>query len=219
MFRQCDECGRTAFRIIRNDVGHRYCATCYARCFRHRACGGCGLTARIRVGSDPARCEACRWKGPCVRCGRENFELGRRTQFGPACGACAAYFRDKAPCTQCGAPSARLVRVLRAGIVARLCERCQRSEHRTCCRCRRDRPVAAMESGRPVCAACAGGATRVCTTCDEPMPAGRVSRCEPCYYRDLLRRRAAFPSPRSRRHFTSTRIGSQPMWDRQGRPD
>lgn len=196
MLRRCDECGKNAHRIVRNDVGHRYCATCYARCFKHRACGSCGRRSRIRIDRYPALCEDCRWKGPCVRCGREGLELGRRTPFGPACKACSAYYREKSPCSRCGVPSARLVSVVQNGVAAPLCERCQRSEHRTCSQCHRDRPVATMECGRPVCAACAGGATRVCTTCSEPMPAGRVSRCESCYHHDLLRRRAAISACR-----------------------
>jgi len=194
MHRKCDECGRTAHRIIRNDRGHRYCATCYAQCFKRRACSACGVFARIHTKEEHPQCEACRWAAPCVRCGRPGRELGRRTEFGPVCNACSPYFREKAACAICGVLSSRTVRAQREGLPIHLCGRCGSTGHQTCHQCRRHRPVAGLEGWRPVCAGCKGGAVSTCRDCGGTMPAGRRARCETCYFRDLLRRRAKISS-------------------------
>jgi hypothetical protein len=190
MRRACDECGRPNRAIVRNDGGHTYCATCYSRCFSRRPCATCGVTTRLHVSKEPRQCSGCRWAGPCARCGREGFELGRRTAYGAVCKPCSTYFREKRLCAQCRVAARRIVRREQNGEQILLCQRCAYSGHRTCYRCHRHRPVAAVEGGRPVCRACMGGALGRCGDCAGPMPAGRRVRCESCYFWSLLRRRA-----------------------------
>ena len=185
----CDECGRRGQRIVRNYKDRCYCSTCYARCFKHRPCSACGLSARLLVGDENAKCESCVSFGPCVRCGREQFELGRRTRFGPACKPCSVYFRAPRSCEHCGRSSRRLVRGERDGVVLRLCCGCQRANNATCSRCRRYRRILAWNDRRPLCSACASGDLKKCPICACQMPPGRIDRCDPCYRKDLLRRR------------------------------
>ena len=64
--RDCDECSRKQVEIARVYRGHRYCRTCYTREFKHRACPGCGETARLPRESPKAVCRKCE-RGEALR--------------------------------------------------------------------------------------------------------------------------------------------------------
>ena len=204
--RECDECSRKQVEIARVYRGHRYCRTCYAREFKHRACPGCGNTARLPREFPKAVCRRCERDRPCVRCGREMARMGLRTPYGPACPACAPYFREEEPCEACGTPSRRLTRVARLGHDLRLCPRCARVDHETCAWCKRPRLLAENENGEWLCNRCRKEGKVPCPSCGEPMPAGRGSQCQTCYSDELADKRialdcAAFSSETMAQHF------------------
>ena len=202
----CDECSRKQVEIARVYRGHRYCRTCYAREFKHRACPGCGETARLPREFPKAVCRKCERARPCVRCGRQMERMGMRTAYGPACPACAPYFREEEPCEACGTPSRRLTRVARLGHDLRVCPRCARADHGTCAWCRRHRLLAEKEDGEWVCKRCSEEGRVPCPSCGERMPAGRGHQCERCYLEGLADKRtkinkAAFRTPTMAWHF------------------
>ena len=202
----CDECSRKQVEIARVYRGHRYCRTCYAREFKHRACPGCGETARLPREYPKAVCRKCERSRSCVRCGRQMDRMGLRTPYGPACPACAPYFREEEPCEACGTPSRRLTRVARLGHDLRVCPRCARADHGTCAWCKRPRLLAENENGEWLCKRCREEGEIPCPSCGEPMPAGRGNQCERCYLENLADERtkfnkAAFGTPTMAWHF------------------
>ena len=70
---RCNECGKEPRKITRVRLGHRYCATCYARVFERGTCPGCGETARLPRNHPEAVCIRCERRGPCHRCRREDW--------------------------------------------------------------------------------------------------------------------------------------------------
>ena len=72
----------------------------------------------------------------------------------------------------------------------RLCPRCQRSDYRTCPDCRRYRLLGAVgDNGKEVCRACMERGEIPCGSCGKPMPGGRITRCEDCYWVETARKR------------------------------
>ena len=206
--RDCDECSRKQVEVVRVYRGHRYCRTCYAREFKHRACPGCGDTARLPREFPKAVCRRCERNRPCVRCGREMARMGLRTPYGPACPACAPYFREEEPCEACGTPSRRLTRVARLGHGLRVCPRCARADHGTCAWCKRPRLLVENENGEWLCKRCREEGELPCPKCDEPMPAGCGNQCRRCYLEELADKRtqmdsAAFSSETMAEHFAA----------------
>ena len=190
----CQECSRKQVEIARVYRGHRYCRTCYAREFKHRPCPRCGETARLPREFPKAVCRKCERTGPCVRCERRMARIGLRTPYGPACPACAPYFREPEPCDGCGEHSKRLTRVARLGHDLRVCPRCARADHGTCAWCKRPRVLAEHESGEWLCKRCREEGEVPCPSCGEPMPAGRGNQCQRCYVDGLADRRTRFNS-------------------------
>lgn len=202
----CDECGKTVAKIWRVHHGHKYCSTCYSRVFKRRMCPKCGNYAKLPKNDPNAICQKCQVDKPCVRCGKTDYEVGKITSYGPVCSACASHFREAEACEDCGALSKRLTRVSRLGHHRRVCPRCARADHAVCVACRRYRLLEQAADGRMLCSACLEQGTVPCSSCNEPMPAGRGKQCEACYWRELLNKRltincAAFSVPAMAEHF------------------
>ena len=154
----CDECRRHGVRIARIHRGERFCQTCYERMFKRRLCPKCGNFARLPRLEPDAVCLKCENARPCVRCGRIRYRTGMRTAYGPACIACAAYFKPPQPCEACGTPSRWLSRESELGDERRRCPRCRRRGHETCEACRRHRRLSVPPRGD--CAEPAGNRAR-----------------------------------------------------------
>lgn len=196
----CSGCGRVMEKAHRRYNAERFCATCYARLFKRRLCPACGCFARL-PSDGVAICRKCESARPCVRCGESGRNVGLMTKYGPVCNACRPHFVVPKPCGECGKPSNRLSRVSRLGLKVQVCPLCARRDFATCQGCRRHRLLAKAEDGRMLCSACLSVGTVSCPACGELMPAGRGSKCEPCYWRGVHNKRvqldqAAFASPR-----------------------
>ena len=202
----CDECGARAVRIARVYKGLRYCQTCYKRMFKRRMCLGCGNFAKLPVHLSHAVCQACERRKPCVRCRRVVKKIGKLTPDGPACNSCAPYFREPEPCEACGELSTRLSRKASLGHDLRVCQRCARSDHKTCEACRHHRPLVESPDGHKLCAVCLEKGDIPCPKCGQPMPAGCGKQCRTCYWTALAEARVqkdcgAFSSSALAEHF------------------
>ena len=176
----CDECGRDMASSHRVHAGVRYCTTCYARCFKRRLCGGCGMFARLLRSDADARCTACENAKPCARCGKENYAIGKITPYGPVCNACRPYFVEPKPCDLCGTMSRRLSRYKHLGHDVRACPKCGGVDVGSCQACRRSRPLQSAPDGRLVCKKCLELGEVTCTGCGQSTPAGGGDLCMPC---------------------------------------
>ena len=183
--RHCDECGRNARKIARVHRGERFCGNCYTRMFKRRMCPQCGNFARLPRFEPDALCLKCESARPCTRCGRTEYRTGLRTPYGPACVACAPYFKTAEPCDGCGTPSRWLSRRTDLENDLRICPRCARADHGTCNACRRSRPLAETADGRKLCRLCAEQGEIPCPECECPMPAGCGKRCWDCYWKQV----------------------------------
>jgi hypothetical protein len=186
---QCDDCGRPIRKAHRIEKLRRYCGICYARAFVRRVCPRCGNFARLPRENAAAICRKCEKAKPCVRCGRTHYLIGKVTPYGPACKACALYFREPKPCGICGSLSSQLSRKTRAEIHIPVCPRCARRDHGTCDSCRRHRSLQATKDGRFRCKRCIQGAEIACSVCHKTIPPGRGKRCEACYWRETFKKR------------------------------
>lgn len=203
----CDECGRQMIRAHRHYRGHRYCATCYAREFKPRACSRCGCVARLLRSEETAVCRKCDSDQPCVRCGKTDYAIGKLTDYGPVCNACSPYFRKPENCESCGTLSHRLARSSRLGHDLRVCPKCIIVDHATCRACHRHRLLRPDVNGHLLCEKCHQFGEIPCAQCQQPMPAGYGSRCERCYWSELLGKRlrmgcTAFSTKIMADHFT-----------------
>lgn len=185
----CDECGRAVAKIKRVFNGIRYCAACYERVFVKKPCAQCTLPFRLPKNNDAAICDNCEKAKPCVRCGRSNLVIGKMTVYGPVCNSCSVYFRTPRPCGICQRPSIRLSEVGRLGIKVQLCERCARSDYRSCGRCGRHRLLVATQNELEICKKCATHEDTLCGFCGIAVPAGRGAQCERCYWEKTLKNR------------------------------
>ena len=189
----CDDCGAQNVRIARVYKGIRHCPACYKRMFKRRMCAGCGNFAKLHVRLPEAVCQACERLKPCVRCGRPavgpDKKIGKLTPSGPACKPCAPYFREPEPCEACGEPSIRLSRKAALGHDLRVCEKCARSDHKTCEACRHHRPLTESPDGRKLCATCLEKGEIPCPKCRQPMPAGFGKKCWSCYWTETAMKR------------------------------
>ena len=203
----CDECGRQMIRAHRHYRGHRYCATCYAREFKPRACSRCGGVARLLRSEETAVCRKCDSDQPCVRCGKTDYAIGKLTDYGPVCNACSPYFRKPENCESCGTLSHRLARSSRLGHDLRVCPKCIIVDHATCRACHRHRLLRPNANGYLLCEKCHQFGEVHCVQCQQLMPAGYGSRCERCYWSELLGKRlrigcTAFSTQVMANHFT-----------------
>jgi hypothetical protein len=161
------------------------------------SCGACGRTGRplFRGDGGTGVCQRCRaWQlaSPCATCGNIKPAAGYDEDGKTVCEVCRR--RDDPgrhrECGTCGktAPVAVRGREGEPGT----CVSCYRLPEATCSRCRRRRPCAYADSGRPVCPSCSPRATAPCARCghDRPpqarWPEGPV--CDPCYTAALRHR-------------------------------
>lgn len=194
--RFCDECGREMSKAHRNQNGHRYCSTCYARVFKPKECPLCGEIYRLPTTDPDAVCRRCKNDKPCIRCGRDQFKIkiGKITPYGPVCNSCSPYFREPKLCERCGKASTRLTRVKRLNIDQRVCPRCARADHGTCSACSRHRRLFLSPTGEMLCKKCLEVGETQCSECRKQMPAGYGPRCQSCYWKDLLTKRLKMDS-------------------------
>lgn len=195
----CHQCGRSMVKAKKVHNHCRYCGTCYARLFKRRLCPACGDFARLPTFDGEAKCGPCERAGSCVRCGKTQFSIGMRSEYGPVCKTCTPYFRELGPCQSCGKLSQRLAVSTKTGL--RSCNKCREPAGATCPSCKRHRVLIADQDGVLRCKGCCGGNQRLCETCGKLMPAGRGKTCESCYWSGLFARRvvankAGFSSPR-----------------------
>jgi hypothetical protein len=161
------------------------------------SCAACGRTGRplFRGDGGTGLCQRCRaWQlaSPCATCGNIRPTAGYDEGGKTVCEVCRR--RDDPgrhrECGTCGktAPVAVRGRDGEPGT----CVSCYRLPEATCSRCRRRRPCAYADSGRPVCPSCSPRATAPCARCghDRPpqarWPEGPV--CDPCYTAALRHR-------------------------------
>lgn len=178
---ECDECGRTVPGIKRVEQGHRYCATCYARCFRPQNCPGCGLLSRLLTKDPAALCRRCMGKRPCIRCKRSGRPVALQLPEGPVCNSCYVHFREPQRCSVCSQMAVRYGRKGEAHAV--VCDRCAGSDHKTCGVCRKYRSCSQRDDGSWVCQKCASTSHTSCFLCKAPVAPGRNGHCEPCYWK------------------------------------
>ncbi len=202
----CHECGRAMVKAKKVHNHCRYCESCYARLFKRRLCPGCGNFGRLPIFDLAALCGACERAGPCVRCGKTEFAIGMRSEYGPVCKSCVPYFREPEPCQACGKLSQRLAVSTKTGL--RSCNKCRETTGATCPSCMRYRVLIADHDGVLRCKACIAGGERPCESCGVAMPAGRARTCETCYWTSLFNRRVAvnlagFTSPRIQQLYES----------------
>lgn len=203
---QCDECGRFVAKIWRVYKTHRYCATCYARVFKHRNCPKCGNRARLPKNDADALCRRCEIDKPCARCGKTDYAVGKITSYGPVCNVCAPHFHAPKTCGLCGKMSIYLSRVSRLNIDIPICPKCARQGYQTCQACHRYRLLSEASDGRMLCKICLEKGDIPCPQCHNPMPAGYGQRCEQCYWKELLEKRikidcTSFAVPQMAWHF------------------
>lgn len=183
----CYGCGCAMLKAKKVHKGQRYCDNCYHRLFKRRMCSGCGNYGRLPVFDPSANCSSCERAGPCVRCGKTEFKIGMRTEYGPVCKICVPYFRTPEPCETCGKLSQRVAKSTVTGL--RSCQKCREPEHATCPCCRRHRLMVAGEDGQKRCRMCNSDGERACASCGVQMPAGRGRECETCYWTALHHKR------------------------------
>lgn len=186
---ECAGCGRDLERAKRVHLGQRYCPACAKRLFKPALCPGCGQLTRLYIRDAAAVCADCEWKMPCIRCGKEEYPHGKRTEYGPVCASCAHYFREPKPCALCGTLSTKLTRVPRRGLDEPVCPSCATRHRATCPACRFHRTLVDAPDGRQLCRRCLEGGERLCPECQQPMSAGRGARCETCARRKTLNQR------------------------------
>ena len=183
----CEVCGREMAKAKRVHAGKRYCDTCYPRLFKRRMCLGCGNLARLPVFDQVTHCVACERAGPCVRCGKTEFESELRTQYGAVCKSCVPYFRAAEHCEVCGKLSRRLARSESTGM--RQCPKCSGPEQATCMSCRRYRVLIKGQNGVDRCEPCTTKPDHPCGSCGVLMPAGRGRECEECGWKRVFQNR------------------------------
>ncbi|MDT9635721.1 hypothetical protein F6S08_31540 [Pseudomonas sp. JV449] len=186
---ECDGCGRAIEQPKRIYQEKRYCGNCYPRLFKRRLCPGCGNFSRLPTFDKAARCSACLRSGPCARCNKVDFKVGRITPYGAVCKPCAVHFRESAICESCGTHSQRVARNTLTGKL--LCPKCSGPAAETCPDCRRHRVLIAGSDGRRRCKVCITAGVHACVTCRVSTPAGRGEECEQCYWERTFHKRLA----------------------------
>ncbi|EGY53230.1 peptide maturation protein PmbA [Neisseria shayeganii 871] len=129
--------------------GEGYCDACYYREFKHKPCVKCGQIYRLPYRQKDVVCDRCKKNRPCLRCGKEQYSIGKLTQYGPVCNACSVYFREKKICSVCGKKAFRATRLGKSGTGAWLCPSCygKARGHASCPQCGRHRMLQETEHG------------------------------------------------------------------------
>ena len=193
--KSCQDCGKQVTRYHRVYLGTGYCQTCYQREFKPKPCARCNKIHRLPRKMEDAVCDSCRKKQPCIRCGKQEYAIGKITSYGPVCAACAVYFRQKTACDFCGKLTARLSHLDKAGTSFKVCNNCHNAAkgHATCPRCHKYRLLAETAQGR-ICKKCAEDGFILCSVCHQPAAAGQGSVCSDCRWAETLAHRTRFLS-------------------------
>ncbi|WP_459178177.1 hypothetical protein, partial [Neisseria chenwenguii] len=154
--KDCSQCGKSVAKYHRVFKDDGYCTTCYAREFKLKPCAKCGEVHRLPRKIKDAVCDKCRTDKPCIRCSKQEYHLGKLTQYGPVCNSCAHYFREKKACDDCGMLTTRLSRLDKSGKGKQLCPCCYTAAkgYQTCPKCKKYRLL--VETGDSmICKKCA----------------------------------------------------------------
>lgn len=180
---ECSQCGKKIAQFHRVYRGEGYCQTCYQREFKHKSCAKCGNIYRLPRKQPDAICDRCRVDKPCIRCGKEKYDLGKITQYGPVCNSCSVYFREKRACESCGQLSSKLSHTNKNGLGLSLCPSCysRAKGYQSCPRCGRYRLLQKNENGL-MCKKCVEVGDIPCSRCGQDMPAGFGKICQDCYW-------------------------------------
>ncbi|WP_335968210.1 hypothetical protein [Acinetobacter bereziniae] len=189
--KDCSQCGKSVAKYHRIYKGEGYCHTCYVRVFKLLPCTKCSETHRLHYKEEKAICETCRNNKPCVRCGKEEYEIGKITAYGPICNSCSPYFREKKPCSHCRVLSSKLTKTEKNGTGLSICPKCYRQEkgYETCPQCHKNRLLIETEYGK-MCKKCHEIGLIDCQTCGIQMPAGMGSTCDSCGWLKRFNQRA-----------------------------
>ncbi|SHN44805.1 hypothetical protein SAMN05192549_1272 [Duganella sacchari] len=174
---QCDGCGTNMTKAHRRHKDQKFCSNCYPRYFVSRACPKCSQPSRLFKSDTAALCRKCENSGPCVRCGKSEYKLGKLTPYGPACNSCSKYFRQPKP-----TPAVDDNEV--SGSASSTAVSKSDSMRGTCTSCRRHRKL----NGK-LCFTCLERGHIPCPICTELMPAGRGNACESCYWLGTYKKR------------------------------
>ena len=177
----CSICGKA--QVTRKFQEEYYCANCYAKWFKKKACKGCGQLKRIHRSGE--LCLECERKTDCVRCGKTagTFEVGMISPYGAVCSACVRYFREEKECSECG----KMTRDRYRSPVKNesVCLSCYRKyTFGTCKNCRRYRKIHNEE--KRLCKKCDEQLLSTCPKCKGEMPSGYGKVCPDCARRTLL---------------------------------
>lgn len=187
--RHCGACNKEISNAHRIHKAVPYCTNCYYREFKISPCPKCLKKSRLPRFDPSAICRCCERKKPCFRCAKEEYDLGKFTEYGPVCKSCWYHFKTPEPCEVCGTKSPLLARSKYLSHDLRACPKCLRSTHSTCQRCKRHRRLTANSDGEKICRLCCDTGLVPCPECSVPMPAGRGNNCEKCYWTNLLKER------------------------------
>lgn len=185
----CTSCHQVGVKIHRRHKSKRFCQKCYFKYFKKDTCTSCGKTVRLPTFELNPVCIACDRDKPCVRCGKEDYEIGKITEYGPVCNSCYFYFKDPEQCQQCGKKSRRLSTYSHLDHDLKVCLKCMRKNYGTCSSCRRYRQLYPDTSNVLKCKKCLLVGEKPCEKCGELMPAGYGLSCQDCYWSELLERR------------------------------
>ncbi len=179
--KDCSQCGKSVAKYHRFYKGEGYCHTCYVRVFKPLPCSKCGEIHRLHYKEEQAVCSACCHNRPCIRCGKERYEIGKITAYGSVCNSCSPYFREKKPCGYCGVLSSKLTKTEKNGVGLSICPKCYRKEkgYETCPQCHKNRLLIETEHGK-MCKKCHEVGLVDCQTCGIQIPAGMGSACDSC---------------------------------------
>ena len=139
--KDCSQCGKSVRIYNRVFNGMGYCTACYNREFKHKPCAKCRVIYRLPHREKDVVCDKCQKNRPCLRCGKEHYSIGKLTQYGPVCHACAVYFREKKICSVCKKQSFGATRLGKSGTGAWFCPSCygKAKGHASCPKCGRHR--------------------------------------------------------------------------------
>lgn len=188
--KDCSQCGKSVEKYHRIFKGEGYCTTCYVREFKPKPCAKCGEVHRLPRKIENAVCDKCRTDKPCIRCGKQKYRIGKLTQYGPVCNACAHYFREKKACDSCGTLTTRLSRLDKSGRGKQLCTRCYTAAkgYQTCPKCKKYRLLVETEHDM-MCKKCANQGEILCQECSKYIPAGLGNKCHNCIWKNKLNKR------------------------------
>lgn len=196
--RECSLCGREVDKYKRIDKGKGYCGTCYAYLFKKRECSVCGKMERINKYDETPICRSCKHpKQPCIRCGKEDYKIGKIIDAGPVCKSCSVYYRPERICNCCGKPKKDASRRLALDIHEPICDQCLNKKIGVKCNhCKSTRPAYIYTlDKKPVCRLCATKPDKACNQCGASIPAGISGNiCFTCSAKTRLKKRLAFSS-------------------------